>query len=118
MFRLREAQVAELSVARRNAFYQRASHELRARHPEATSSLRDADLDALTVDGAEEASTFGIVLEADIFRYLECMLLYGRHMATDANCAWIGQTLRRPGLDGTARMNRIAEIELLHGHDA
>jgi len=57
--------------------------------------------------GMENAEQFGIVIEADIARFLEYSFYYHQKFYNAPDLEWIQDILQDEGLDGTQKMDKI-----------
>jgi len=60
----------------------------------------------------EKGKSYGIEFENDIRRYLECMVVHGADFDEARGTAWAGAILGKTDLNGTEKMDEIANYEL------
>jgi hypothetical protein len=85
---------------------------LQEKFPERTQDFSDDSLRVVVQDSVKQAEGYGIASEEDLRRFLEYVLLYGTQLDRREDTRWIGETLRRPDLDGTAKMDLLDRLEL------
>lgn len=107
--RIRKDQQAALARDRELAYIDRTARRLRESFPAEVErrGLDDDALRALAARGLDEGRRYGVVNEGDVDRYIECLLLLGPDFASDPAFPWAAVILRRPDLDGEARMDLI-----------
>lgn len=62
--------------------------------------------------GIEKAAEYDITTENDIRCYLEYMAIYGADFDTAPKTSWAGDILRLEDIDGTEKMDKMAEYDL------
>jgi hypothetical protein len=109
LFRIRNEQVEAFSRRLEDRFVDRTAAHLRVAFPKEVEKqgLDDEGLKALGRRGLADANRHGVVNEADVARYIECMLLLGPDFDADPRYRWAGQALARADLDGEAKMDVI-----------
>ena len=114
MLKIRPVQFQAFQVYLRQTFPERMIRHLRDRFPQETA--KEPDLRLLVNDGIERASLYALEQEAEVRRYLECMMVLGREFDRDEKYPWAGRILVREDLNGDAKMNEIEE-HMLFGMD-
>jgi hypothetical protein len=109
MLVIREEQMKVLSRYMVDQFQNDAGKYLRRKFPEKTAGMPEGELRGLIQTGIENAQKYGIAVEADVVRYLECMMTYGIAFDSDAATPWAGKILNDPGLLGRAKAKRLLE---------
>ena len=117
MLTVRREQMDALSRYSLEQFEAAMLRHLRARFPEQTVGRLDPELRKLIKEGISQAAVYGITLENDVRRYLECVVLYGPDFDRNPETAWAGEILRSDDLDGTEKIDRIDEAELFPGDE-
>lgn len=112
MLVIREEQMSALSQAMLKQFEDRMVVHLSSDFPTETREISEGELRILIQEGIEQAEQYQIILEDDVRRYLEFMVMYGQNFDTSSNTAWAGKILHTKELDGTAKMDLIDEREL------
>jgi hypothetical protein len=109
VFQIRAEQVAVFSRRLESQFASRTASHLRETLPKEVEKMgiKDEELEPLALRGLADARKYGVVNEADIRRYIECMVVLGLRFDSDGRFPWAGQTLRRTDLDGEAKMDAI-----------
>ena len=110
MFTIRRTQMETFSRALEDASLRRMVAHLRERFGTelAARGLVEPDLEPLARLGLDAARSHGVVLEDDVRRYLECMVILGPDFDREVN--WAGEVLRDEERDGTRKMDAIVEI--------
>lgn len=95
-------------------FVERTVLHLREAFPAEVESqgLDDQAVEDLTREGVDRSRAYGVVNEADVLRFVECMLLLGRDFDENKSYPWAGTTLRRSDLDGDGKMDLIDEYRI------
>lgn len=112
MLSIREEQMKELSKYMLRRFEDRMVIYLRSAFQEQTAELTEPDLRALIRVGTVQAGEDDVTDEADVERYLECMVKYGGEFNTNDETSWAGVILDDSDLSGTEKMNKINDHEL------
>jgi hypothetical protein len=110
MFVIRKDQMDAMAKAREADFADRMVRHLRGHFADhlARLGIREG-LPALVLRGISAAKGYGVTGEADVRRYLELSAILGPGFDGDRRFGWAGETLRKEGLDGTAKMDVLTE---------
>jgi hypothetical protein len=112
MLVIRRAQMDVLRTYMRGQFEQRMVKHLRERFPDRTQDCPDDSLRVVVRNSVKHAESYGIESEEDLRRFLEYVMIYGEQLDRREDTRWIGETLRRHDLDGTAKMDLLDSGEL------
>jgi len=114
--RIRKEQMEAFSQRQEEAFIDRMVKHLAEDFPEERSARRipESDLERLVRRGMEDAQRYGVVDEADVKLYLECMVILGPGFDEDPKIPWARDILKDENRDGNAKMDEIHE-HLLFG---
>ncbi|MBM4330024.1 MAG: hypothetical protein FJ117_02170 [Deltaproteobacteria bacterium] len=82
---------------------------LQRKFPQKTEGMPDGELRLLIQAGTENAQRYGITIEADVVRYLECMMTYGVEFDTDPSASWAGEILNDPELLGREKTKLLIQ---------
>ncbi|MDR3618418.1 MAG: hypothetical protein P4L85_03635 [Paludisphaera borealis] len=109
LFRIRTEQVETFSRRLEDQFASKTAAHLRNAFPVEVEKqgFDDDGLRRLSLRGLTEARRYGVVNEADVERYIECMLILDPKFDTDPRFPWARQALARADLDGEAKMDFI-----------
>lgn len=105
MLIIRKEQWEEFSRYMGDQFVDELMKYLLRKFPQKT----EGELSLLIQGGIGTAQKYGITLEADVVRFLECMLTYGPRFDTDADTAWAGEILNNPELLGREKAKRLLQ---------
>jgi hypothetical protein len=72
--------------------------------------IPDDELLSLIDTGIQNAQKYGITIEADVVRYIECMIIYGMGFDEDASTAWAGAILNDPELLGREKSKGLVQF--------
>ena len=64
-------------------------------------------LEAVLLEGVQRANDYGIINEADVERFLECIIIFGPRFDVDDRIPWAREVLTRPDLDGEQKMDAM-----------
>ncbi|MFP2907947.1 hypothetical protein ACLESD_23430 [Pyxidicoccus sp. 3LFB2] len=92
-------------------FMEQMATHLREVFPEETQPWSEERLLKHVTEAAERASQYGVVLEGDVQRYLECAVLYGWDFDRAPGSAWARAILEDSSLDGVAKMDALEEYQ-------
>jgi len=109
---IRKEQWDVLSKYMVDQFVDGAVVHLRKAFPEQTKNLTEPVLRGMIRTGIEKAESYDVTDEADVERFLECMVRYGSDFDTDPETSWAGQILYDESLTGTEKMNQIDDYAL------
>jgi hypothetical protein len=112
LFRIREKQVEAFSRVLEDQFAVRTAAHLRKAFPAEVEKqgLDDDALKQLALRGLAAARRHGVVNQADVERYVECMLILGHDFDADPRFPWAGRILARADLDGESKMDQIDDF--------
>jgi hypothetical protein len=110
MLAIRTEQIAALQREREHEFQRRLARHLRAIYPNEVGD--DAELKAFIRRGVERSVSYGIVIEADVSRFVEYTIYFNDDFDRDPDLPWIREVLTNDDLDGTEKMDLIdARVE-------
>jgi hypothetical protein len=112
MLVIRAEQMKAMAKYAREGFIGRMMAHLRRNFAQQIEDRSDEELRAFVVGGMDSARQYGVELENDVRRYLECMVTHGADFDTAPKTAWAGEILRREDLGGTQKMEQIIDYEL------
>lgn len=112
MLKIRKEQNDELAKAAVKRFEDWMVVHLQSTFPEQTKDMMEPDLRKMIQAGIDNAAKYDVTDEADVERYLECMVAYGPDFDTDSKTSWAGAILKNENLTGTEKMNQINDYEL------
>lgn len=107
MLMIRREQMAVLSQYMVDRFEDEVAGYLRTGYAEKCKGLTDEELRDLIRKGIKNAQGYGITIEADVGRYIECMLMYGVDFDVDGATAWAGKILNNADLLGREKTKRL-----------
>jgi hypothetical protein len=107
MLTIRKEQLEVFQKVSRRQFQKAMLTYLREAFAAQTVQKTDADLDALIRTGIERAKHYKIVIEDDVQRFLDCMMIYGQNFDSDASLNWARLVLRARNITGTEKMDYI-----------
>jgi hypothetical protein len=111
---IRQEQMGAFSKELKEQFVQRMVRHLKedfAKDLERRNIL-PTEVEAMVRRGISEAEQYRVTNEQDLELYVECLAFLDQHF--DSRVEWAAAILRRPGQDGTAKMNEIND-HLLFG---
>lgn len=111
MIIIRREQMETFENVAMRAFEDRMLAHLRENHPDKIQDMNDEQLLGLIRQGIRRAETHEVVIEWDVCRYLELVVLYGLEFDESPETTWAGEILRSKELDGTGKMDRIGHYE-------
>jgi len=117
MLQIRKQQMAVFAKVMRQRFEDRMVAHLRRKFHADFAESPEPELRSLVKTAIEKAATYDVVTEDDVQRYLERMARYGAGFDKDRAFSWAGEILRTKEIDGTEKMDRIEDYEVLHGED-
>jgi hypothetical protein len=88
-------------------FVERMVVHLPQTFPEQLHAMPEPELHSLVHQGIEKADGYGVVLETDVQRYLECMVMLNPKFDTTPETEWAGKILNDGTLTGTQKMDSI-----------
>jgi hypothetical protein len=111
MLRIRPKQIAALGGVMRTRFEERMVAHLRTLFPQLTQRRAHAEILSFVRIGVARAAVYGVVVERDVQRYIEYMIMYGPRFDEDARYRPLAEVLNRADLSGTSKMNRIDDYD-------
>ena len=112
MLRIRKEQMEAFKNDILQKFEDRMSLYLHSQFPEKTQKIQETDLRQMIRTGTFRARKYGVTLEPDVCRFLECMMVHGFNFDTDPKIVWAGKILRDEKMTGREKMNRIDDYEI------
>ncbi len=94
MLRLRRDQMQIFEDRMQQLFEERMTTHLKEYFPQETASLTDVDLLQIVRYGVARAGSYGFLSEADVCRYLNLMLTFGRDFDVDSRLDWVQDILQ------------------------
>lgn len=107
MLSIRKEQLEAFEKVVRTQFREKMVLYLRERFVEQTAVLSADDLRTLIDSEIKRAKQFKVILEDDVQRYLECIIIYGRDFDSNPKLRWVRATLRARNITGTEKMDFI-----------
>jgi uncharacterized protein (UPF0335 family) len=107
MLTIRKEQFEVFQKASSKQFQQRMISHLRKVFVERTAGISDDNLRALIEAGIERARQYKVVLEDDVQRFLESMIVYGQDFDSNPRLKWARSALRAHNITGTEKMDVI-----------
>jgi hypothetical protein len=104
-------QMQAFAPVMRSGFEKRMVAHLRATFPRLTAGRPDDNILRFVRFGLERSAAYNVIIERDVERYLEYMVLYGPQFDTDPRYAWAAEVLSVPEARGTAKMDRIDQYD-------
>ena len=111
MIIIRREQMETFENAAMRTFEDRMLVHLRENHPDKIKDMNDEQLRSLIRQGIQQAETHEVVIEWDVCRYLDLVVLHGLDFDESPETTWAGEILRSKELDGTGKMDRIDHYE-------
>jgi hypothetical protein len=112
MLKIRKEQMNTFKDHILHNFEDKMFMHLKSQFPDQTQQIEESQLREMIHDGIFRAQKYGVTLEPDICRYLECMVLHGVDFDTNPKTSWAGDILRDKGMSGREKMNRIDDYEM------
>ena len=109
MLMIREEQIKVLSRYMVDQFENDVVKHLQRKFPQKTEGMPEGELRLLIQAGIENAQRYGIAVEADVVRYVECMMTYGVEFDTDPAAPWAGEILNDAELLGREKTKRLIQ---------
>ena len=106
-----EAQLRAFGTGKLNTFVPDAAQRLRQNFPEEAARYADKDLEGLVHTAFVEGKQYEVVMESDVERLAECMLIYGTDFGKSKDTSWARHILRRDDLSSREKMDGIANYE-------
>lgn len=102
---IRGEQMAALSDAAAVAFEDRVLGHLKRCFPELCGEREEADLRGAIRYGIQRAGTYGVVMQRDVCRYIDLMMVFGRDFDRGAGLPGAAEILQDTDFEsGTARI--------------
>jgi hypothetical protein len=109
MFTIRTEQLQALSASQASSFDNRMRLHLEKFFPEQCGALDEARIIEAVHYGIARASTYGLISERDVCKYVDLMFALGRDFDTDPQFDWV-----QPMLTDANTPDPGARIELLY----
>jgi len=117
MLLIREEQLLAFSREQEERFVRELCQYARNEFPAETSELADGDHDAISRQAISNARGYGIAERADIYRFLNFMLIYG--LEFDDDLPWAREILNTAqDRSGTIKMLELYEEAIAFGKEA
>lgn len=110
---IRDSQMAVLGRANDVETEDRAVGHLQHCIPGVCASLGEPALREVIRWGRKRARRYEIENEADFFRYLNLMFMFGFEFDTNPEYPWASRSLTAPGRSPSARMNLLVDYAML-----
>lgn len=94
MLNIREEQMTAFAEAEMKKFTGRAVSHLARCFPRESETMGELGLLETVEYGLQRSSSYGIVAESDILKYLDMMVVFGRDYDADERFAWAGEILQ------------------------
>jgi hypothetical protein len=108
MLIIRKEQMQVLEQAAFGGFEDRMVVHLQRFFPEQYAALDDDGMRETVRYGIEWAKSYSIVDERDVCRYIDLMIVFGRHFDTSPETLWAGRILNQESLtDPTSKVERL-----------
>lgn len=109
MLTVRQDQLVHLGKHERAQFKVAMSKVLTDRFPDETARMSVDALIVLVDRGIDLASTYKILLEADVARFLELIVGLGEDFDVQSDFRWIGEILKQTEIEPAARLDMVLE---------
>lgn len=114
---LRPEQFAEFRKMMRLRFVERMEKRLRERFPDEMEEIPEKERGRRILGDVERAEGYGIVLEHDVQRFLDCTFLLGADFDRDPERPRAGEILNRRDLDGTEKIALLDDLAVGAGEE-
>jgi hypothetical protein len=111
MLVIRKEQMEVFKKAEIEYFENRMLKHLRSVFPIQTKIINDDELLKLIQVGINNSQKYGIKMEWDIRRYLECSVLYGWDFDENQKTKWATEILSDQSIDGKIKMDKIEQFD-------
>ena len=111
MLIIRPEQIEIFKQVEIKKFENRMLKHLRAVFPVQTKTSNDDELLKLIQVGIDHSLKYGITMEWDIRRYLECSVLYGWDFDQNPETKWAIDILNDSSLDAREKMDKIEKFD-------
>ena len=111
MLKIRPEQMEIFKQIEIKNFENRMVKHLRSTFPSQTKMSNDDKLLELIRVGIDRSLKYGITMEWDIRRYLECSVLYGWDFDESPKTKWATDILNDPNLDAREKMDKIEQFD-------
>ena len=122
MLQIRKEQILAMQNECHQRFVLRMIEHLQEQFADFVKDLRDdLPLHLFVRKGIERASSYGLIYENQIERFLECMAILGFDFDREQAHPWAQKILQREGASGEAKIDELCEYmifareETLHG---
>jgi hypothetical protein len=106
----RREHIAEFQKVSTRQFVTTMADHLRTKFPAECGSQTAERLRQFVSSGMERATSYKVLAEGDVRRYLERMVIHGPDFDTNRRTHWAGQVLRTVRLNGTEKMDAIERL--------
>ena len=110
MLVIRKDQQEALAQPLLESFVHRMTLHLQKAFVKDVGDLSEGELQDAILRYVGRAKEFGVVIEADVARYIEYAFCYREEFALNSETGWAAEVLNDSGLDGTAKMDRIDQL--------
>ncbi|HMB92562.1 MAG TPA: hypothetical protein VKP65_17035 [Rhodothermales bacterium] len=104
MLVIRQEQWEAMRGAQREAFYGDLLRKMRTQHPEWCAEESDEATLDLIMWAAAKARTYGLFMAADVTRFVQFVMRYGRDFETHPQMVWARAILNDPDLIGPDKL--------------
>ena len=104
---IRQEQMDSLQAEMVSEFEGRMVVYLPQTFPDQLGATSESDLRSMIRKGIEKAESYGVVLEMDVQRYLESLVVLGSDFDEGPEHEWAGKILDDASLSGTQKMDSI-----------
>jgi hypothetical protein len=108
MLIIRKDQMDALGKYMLEKYVERSSATLEGRFPEQTKDMSHPELNKMIHACIQKARQYNIIMEADVFKYLEYCMLHGPEFCKKPEFSKALETLKKD-IDGTAKMILLSE---------
>lgn len=109
-FRITDDHLRAFSAQQRERFEDEMAVYLAREYPQETADLGNDGLYELIQGGIDKARTYNIVLERDVARYIEFMVILGPDFDTSDETSWAQAILKKRWATGQSKLDSIAEL--------
>ena len=95
------------SAQQRERFEEEMTVYVARKYPEESATMADGALRALIHDGVDKARAYDIILEGDVARYIEFMVILGPDFDESENTAWAPAILKNRSATAKSKLDEI-----------